>query len=258
MMDSTCLSVEGVCKGYSRGGQWISVLESVSFEVETGEIVAVTGGRLDGKTTLLQLAAGIERPDRGHVRLGDCQLSNQRDSEQSHLLGHRIMWVDRNGPKMRMEVGKFVGWPLALHGRGRERAERSAAQVLHRVGAGACLGRRWGELSNWQQLLVSLARAFVGNPQLVIIDDLLDALGGPATEQASDLLRSLVETSEPRCGVLISTSDLESAIYADRIWSITGKRSLKLMAGKQPDGKVVQFPDRDRVKARGSQHIGSS
>lgn len=275
-MDSARLSVQGVCKGYSRGGQWTAVLENVTFEVEPGEIVAVTGARLEGKTTLLRIAAGIERPDRGSVSLGDRSLTEERGGKQSdplgrrimriircgpkqgNPLGHQIMWIDRRGPKLRMEVGKFVGLPLAIHGRGRGRAERAAAQMLNHVEARSCLGRLWGDLSNWQQLLVSLARAFAGKPQLVIIDDLLDALGGPATEEASDLLRSLVEASEPHCGVLMSTSDLESAIYADRVWSITSKRSLKLMAGHQGDGKVVPFPDRDRARAGGSQHVGSS
>lgn len=257
-MNSGRLSVKGVWKGYSRGGQWTAVLENVTFEVEPGEIVAVTGSRLEGKTTLLRIAAGMERPDRGSVSLGDRRLTDCRDGEQSHLLGHQIMWLDRRGPKLKMEVAKFVGWPLALHGRGRGQAERAAAQVLERVGARTCLGRCWGELSDWQRVLVSLARAFAGSPQVVVIDDLLDALGGPATEEASDLLRSLVEMSEPRCGVLMSASDMESAIFADRVWSFTGKRSLKLMAGQQTDGKVVPFPDRDRMRVGGSRGVGCS
>ena len=82
-------------------------------------------------------------------------------------------------------------------GAGRRGAERAAARALERVGARECIGRRWAELSNWQRVLVGLARGFAGSPRVVIIDDLLDALGGRDTEEASDLLRSLVEESEP-------------------------------------------------------------
>lgn len=245
------LSVEGVWKGYSRGSQWTEVLANVSLDVQPGEVVAVVGGRFDGKTTLLKIAAGLERPNKGSVSLGDCRLTDCRDAKQSRLLGRQIRWVDRRGPKMKMEVAKFVGLPQALHGRRRRQAERAAGQTLERVGAQQCLGRCWGELSNWQRMLVSLARAFVGSPLIVVIDDLLDGLGGRGTEEASDLLRSLIEASEPRCGVLMSVSNTESAMYADRVWSITGKRTLKLMAAPRMGGEVIPFPDRDSMEVGG-------
>jgi ABC-type lipoprotein export system ATPase subunit len=257
-MDAEPLQIKAVWKGYRRGSEWADILVNVSFDVRPGEVVAVTGSRFEGKTTLLRIAAGMERPDKGTVSLGARQLMDCRDNEQSRRLGCQIMWVDGHGPKLKMEVAKFVGWPQALHGRGRRQAERAAAQILERVGARKCLTRSWGELSNWQRVLVGLARGFAGSPQIVVIDDLLDGLGGPATEEASDLLRSLMEASESRCGVLMSASDMESAMFADRVWSITGKRSLKLMAGPQADGTLVPFPDRDRTKVGGSHGLGCS
>ena len=234
---------DGVWKGYSRGGGWTQVLAGISLEVRRGEIAAVTGGRLAGKTTVLKIAAGLERPDRGSVRLGDEDLAALKDRQRSKLLGREIVWIDRNGPHLKLEVSKFVGWPLTLHGTGRRQVEQMAARALERVGAQECMGRRWGELSTWQQVLVGLARAFVGDPRLIVVDDLLDALGEPDTEQASDLLRSLLEAPETRCGVLMSASDADSAIYADKIWTITSKHTLKPLAGQE--GNVI--PLRKRV-----------
>jgi predicted ABC-type transport system involved in lysophospholipase L1 biosynthesis ATPase subunit len=256
-MDSTPLKVDGVWKGYPRGAQWTEVLANVSLSVERGEVVAVTGSRLEGKTTLLRIAAGMERPDKGNALLCGRAGTNCREGERSRLLGHQVVGLHRLGPGLNVEVSRFVGLPLALHGRGRRRAEREAAQVLERVGARKCLGRCWGELSSWQRVLVGLARAFAGSPQIVVIDDLLDGLGGTATEEASDLLRSLIEESEPSCGVLMSASDIESAMFADRVWLITGKRSLKLMAGLHTEGKVVPFTDRDSTRAGGSLGVGT-
>lgn len=242
------LVLRGVSKGYSRGGQWMEVLRDVSFGVEPGEVVAVVGSRLGGKTTLLKIAAGIECPDRGSVSLGNQRLTDLRDRARSQLLGHEIVWIDRDGPELRVEVSKFVGWPLALHGR--RHAERIAVRSLERVGAQGCMGRCWGDISNWQRVLVGLARAFAGSPRVVVIDDLLDALGGPATEEVSDLLRSLVEESEPRCGVLMSTSDIESALFADQVLSLTRKGTLKLMSGQRAgDAEVISFPE--RAESRG-------
>ncbi len=228
------LSIERVQKGYSCGSDWVPVFSDVSLEVVPGEIVAVIGGRLEGKTTLLKIAAGIERTDCGTVSLEGRALTDLGDRPRE------VRWIDREGPRLDVGVSEFVGWPLALHGRGRRLAERAAAQMLGRVGAQECSDLRWGELSNQQRVLVGLARAFVGTPKVVIVDDLLDALGEPGTEKASDLLRSLVEQSQPRCGVLMSASDMESAMFADRVFSITGKQSLKLLSGRLTnDGEVI-------------------
>lgn len=227
----------GVQKGYSRGSEWLPVLADVSLEVLPGEIVAITGGRLEGKTTLLKIAAGIEQPDVGDVSIEGIALADMADRP------HYVRWVDRDGPGLEMEIGKYVGWPVAPGGRGRRQAERSATEMLDMVGARECSEKRWGELSNWQRVLAGLSRAFIGVPKLVVIDDLLDALGEPATEEASDLLRSLVERSQPRCGVLMSASDMASAMFADRVLSITSKRALKPISGRLTDkGEVVSLP----------------
>jgi predicted ABC-type transport system involved in lysophospholipase L1 biosynthesis ATPase subunit len=251
------LTVDEVWKGYSRGGQWSGVLADVSFGVGAGEIVAIVGSRLEGKTTALKVAAGMESPEKGSVWLEGKRLAELGDRARSRLLGHEIVWVDRDGPELGLEVSKFVGWPLALHGRGRRDAERLAAHALEQVGAQDCLGRRWGELSNRQRVLVGLARAFVGSPRLVVIDDLLDALGSRATEEISDLLRALVEESELRCGVLMSVSDVDSAMFADRVWSLTRKGTLKALAGHRGgDAEVIPFPE--HTHSEGSQVLGSS
>lgn len=242
------IALVGVEKGFSRGSDWTPVLAGVALEVMPGEIVAVMGGRLEGKTTLLEIAAGLKQPERGSVILDGMNLTSCSDSQRNELLGREIVWINRAGPALDLEVTKLVGWPLALHGCGRREAEQAAAKALDRVGARECAGRRWNELSNWQRVLVALARAFAGTPRLLVIDDLLDSLGQSATEQASDLLRNLIEETSPPCAVLMSTSDMESAIFADHIWSITRKHTLKRMTGKPTDGGVIPLCSRQQAR----------
>jgi ABC-type lipoprotein export system ATPase subunit len=243
------LSVVGVEKGFLRGGRRAGSLADVSFEVGAGEVVAIIGGRLSGKTTLLEVVAGLVAPDRGSVSLDGRELTDLPERARTRLLGHEVIWIDRNGPNLDVEVSRFVGWSLAVHGR--KHAERTAARALERVGAQGCMGRRWRELSNWQRVLVGLARAFAGSPRVVVIDDLLDALGSRATEEASDLLRSLVAESVPRCAVLMSASDMESAVFADRVWSLTRKGALKLLSGGlSVDGEVIPFPSHTGALSR--------
>lgn len=232
------MSMEGVSKGYSRGDQWTEVLSDVSLDVAAGEIGAIIGGRLAGKTTLLHIAAGMERPDKGSV-----SLDGKRLEEWGDVLGSEIVWIDRLRPDRALEVLSFVGWPIAAQGKGRRVAERLARRALDRVGAAECVEKHWDDLSNRERVLVGLARAFADKPRLVVVDDLLDAMGTRATEEVSDLLRSLVEESEPRCAVLMSASDMESAMYADLVWSISRRGTLKGISGQlRADGEIIDFP----------------
>ena len=244
---SAVLVLRGVRKGFSRGGrEWVSVLEGVSFEVARGEVGAVVGARLSGKTTLLQLVAGVELPDAGTIELAGCELTTLSRRRREHLLGEQLVWMDRYGPAQEsVKVWRFVGWPLASE-RGRRHAETRAVQMLERVGAREYAGRCWGELSNWQRMLVGLARAFAGSPSVVVLDDLMDALGTPGAGEASDLLRSLMEEADPPCAVLMSASDPDSALFADRVWSLRNGK-LVLLAGHQTDdADIIPLRARDR------------
>jgi ABC-type phosphate/phosphonate transport system ATPase subunit len=127
--------------------------------------------------------------------------------------------------------------------------------MLERVGALDCAEKRWADLSPWEQLRVGLARAFVADPKLVVVDDLLDALGPPATTEASRLLRSLIAESESRCGVLMSVSDRDSAIYADRAWSLGNGGRLTPTSGHH-DSEADIIPLRQRGENGGSRRVG--
>jgi putative ABC transport system ATP-binding protein len=246
-------AVDGVSKGYPRGSKWMPLLNDVSLELEPGEVGAIIGRRLGGKTTLLRIAAGMQRPDEGTVSLGGYKLNGLPEGSLAQLRGRDIIWLARNCPDDRAKVDWFVGAPLSKGSR--KRADGIAAQALERVGAQDCSGQLVGALSHWQRALVAFARAFAGRPRLVVIDDLLDVLGHRQTQAASDLLRSLIEESEPRCVVLMSVTDKESALFADRTWRLTRKGTLSEWTGQRHEATVVPFPDQDDT--RGSQTAGS-
>jgi len=235
------LSLRGVGRGYRRGGRWLRVLVDVSLDVGSGELVAVVGARGEGKTTLLKVAAGLELPDEGAVCLGDRDLTRCSDDERSRYLGTEIAWVHREGTGVKFEVLDYVGLPLAMgRGRGRRVAETRAMQALERVGAADCAHQHWEELSNWERVLVGFARGAVGEPKLMIVDDVIEGLGMRRTREAGELLRSLV--GELGCGVLMSASDLEVALVADRVWSFE-RGKLKLLSDQTPaDADIIDFP----------------
>ncbi len=208
------LSLRGVYLSYRRGRGRLRVLVNASLEVGAGEIVAVVGSRGEGKTTLLEVAAGILPPEAGQVWLGDVELTGLGEEDCAGLLGRDIRWVRRQGTGLAFDILNYVGLPLAV-GRGRHDAEQQALGALERVGAGDCAGRLWVDLSNWERVLVAFARGIVGSPRLLVLDDVMDGLGMGRTEEAGDLLCSLV--AELGCGVLMSASDVEATVIADRV-----------------------------------------
>jgi putative ABC transport system ATP-binding protein len=219
MVGELVLELVGVWKGFDRGRQRVSVLEDVSLSVAAGEIVSVVGTRDQGKTTLLRVAAGVESPDRGLVRVGGVELRGLKDRELSRLLRTDIGWAGRDGPGMRARMGEYVGLQLAA-GRWWRKRER-------RLRVAECADMRWGELSDWQRARVELAQAIAPEPRLLLVDDLVCGLGLGKTQEANQLLRELAD--EIGCGVLMAVSDHASAAPADRVWHFD-RHKLVLMA----------------------------
>jgi ABC-type lipoprotein export system ATPase subunit len=210
------LSLSGVCKSYDLGGRRLRVLSDVELEVRTREIVAVVGGRDEGKTTLLQIAAGLQPPDRGEVRLAGVDLAQCSNQERAKLLAREVAWVGREIP-LDFRMLDYVALPLMVGRRHRKRkAEALAMAALERVGAEECAGRRWKELSNWEQVMVDFARAIVRGPGLLVVDDVIGGFGVDRTREAGELLLSFL--ADPGCSVLMSTSDPEAALVAERVW----------------------------------------
>ncbi|HXB66539.1 MAG TPA: ATP-binding cassette domain-containing protein [Solirubrobacteraceae bacterium] len=248
------LAMRQVCKGFPRGEHRLRVLIDVTLEVRPGEIAAIVGAREEGKTTLLKVAAGIDTVDTGEVWLGDRELTRGSDSERARLLGGQIAWTHREGTGVKFRVIDYVGLPLAIgRGRGQRQAHELALEALERVGAAGCAGQRWVELSNWERLLVGLARGIACSPRLLLVDDLMDGFGIGRTRAAGELLRTLVR--DVGCGVLMSCSDLEATLVADRVWSLERGQLTPLAEHGTELAEVIDFPGSAR-QSHGSRRLG--
>jgi ABC-type cobalamin/Fe3+-siderophores transport system ATPase subunit len=251
------LRLMDVSKRYRRGPQSLRVLEGASLQVGRGEVVCVLGTRGQGKTTLLRIAAGMESADEGLVSFDGQDLAALSDRELSRLLGRKIAWAGKSGPGIRTRMLDYVAMPLLVgHGehtlkgagkrvglRKRWRAKRDvnerAMAALERVGAAGCAGQVWESLSDWERALVEVAQAIAGEPALLLVDDLTDALGIRETDELTTLLSSLARDS--KMGVLMSVSDAQATLLSDRIMTLAGGR---LTQGPQaPSGNVIEFPD---------------
>jgi predicted ABC-type transport system involved in lysophospholipase L1 biosynthesis ATPase subunit len=236
------LVLRGVRVGYRQDGRAGLILEDVSLEVGAEQTVAVVGQRWEGKTTLLRVAAGMELAEDGQVLFEGVDFASRSRRKRARLLGRDIVWLDRTESALGLTMLDYVGLPLVMGWRGPRRAQvrRMAAEALERVGIAHVAHKRPRALSSWERVLVGLASAITARPKLLVVDDLLDALGTSRTLQAGDLLNSLAR--EYGFGVLFSVSDIDSALMADRVLAFE-QRTLRLMADHHPqDAAILEFP----------------
>lgn len=252
-----------VSKSYRRGSQELCVLREASVDVGAGEVVCVLATHSEGKTTLLRIAAGIERADAGDVSFEGQDLAALSDPELSALLGARIAWVGKRGPRTGVRMFDYIAMPLlARGGEGaqsgnwtRRWLERRAYRrtvdarvraALERVGATGCAEQQWETMSDWERALVELAHAIAAGPAVVLIDDVTDNLGGAETKDFIGLVRAI--SREFQLGVLMSVSDPPATMLSDRIMKLSGGRLTPVPKGtarKGPPpsrGNVFEFP----------------
>ncbi len=235
------LSLAGVSRGAARGaGRVEALLVDVSLDVSGGELVAVVGSRSQGKTTLLQLAAGMVVPEDGAVCFRGHDLVGLSEREHARLLREEIGLAGQSGPRVDLRMDHYVAAPLLVNRRRKHRRQAFAwaNAALERVGMASRARQRWGDLSRWDRALVEIAQGIVGEPELLLVDDVTDGLGMRETAQVTKLLRSLAE--EEGMGVLMAVSDGEAALSAHRVFSLSRGR-LKAISdqGLRPQNVVA-------------------
>ncbi|HYM45501.1 MAG TPA: ATP-binding cassette domain-containing protein [Solirubrobacteraceae bacterium] len=235
------LTLRDVWLSFPRGRRHVvRVLAGVSLELEPGEVVAVLAQRAQGKTSLLRVAGGMERPDRGTVLSDGHDVWRMTARRRARLLGARTALVGHVEPDLDAPVLANITLPLLdLHGR-REAHDR-AARALATVGAGECARRRWSELPDRERALVAIAQAIAREPRLLLVDDLTGTLGLGDTEEITRLLCTLAE--ERGIAVLMSVGDAGATVWSERVATLAGGELLvppRLSADDRPN--VVDFP----------------
>ncbi len=156
-----------------------TALSGVDLEIRSGESVGLVGESGSGKSTLGRIAAGLEVPDEGSVRLLGRDLASLSRRERRDLHRHvQMVFQDPYGSlDPRFRVSRIVGEPLALLRLTGEEKRRRIAHALASVGLSPGDGGRYPhEFSGGQRQRIAIARALVVEPQLVIADEPVSAL----------------------------------------------------------------------------------
>jgi len=196
------LRLDAVSKQYPGGH---AALSELSFSVEAGELLFVTGHSGAGKSTLLKLLHLGERPDRGAVIVDDRNLAAVRGRDVARYrrcLGvvfqdHRLLphWT----------IADNVALPLRIAGMAEAEIGRRVRAVLERVGLGERLLAKPAQLSTGEQQRVGIARAIVGQPMLLIADEPTGNLDPKLAAEIMDLFLSLPAEGTT---VLVASHDL--------------------------------------------------
>jgi putative ABC transport system ATP-binding protein len=196
------------------------VLRRVSLQVEAGERVVLIGESGVGKSTLLNLCAGLEIPDEGEIVLGGHSLRGLDDAalaavrrgslgfvfQAFHLIPHLHLWQN-------------VALPLLLIGADESGARQVARTMLGQVGLGDRIDSLPGELSGGEQQRVALARALVHRPALILADEPTGNLDPQTAAAATDLLAEQVRSHG--ASLLMVTHSAQAKRIADRVLRLT-------------------------------------
>lgn len=244
------LELEQVCAGYRRGPSRIDVLDHVSLQVHPGEVSAVIGARRSGKSTLLRIAAGIEAPSSGVVLFKGGVLAQDGALARARRLRspRRQREIAIVGAEQFQRVrGREVLADYVSHGLRENRDGRHARSqtllALEALDLGAVAGHRWDWLSDRDRMMAVLARAVVGKPKLVLVDDFSVYLGALERARATLALRELADTLG--AAVLLTTEDFSGLQAVDEIGSLSRDGTL-IWATLGRDAEVVDLHFRRR------------
>jgi ABC-type sugar transport system ATPase subunit len=220
----TLLALEHVGKRLWQAPHERLLLDDVCFELAPGELAALWGPRRSGRSTLLRIAAGIERPDAGVVRF------DGRDLARADVLGEGIGYVQKTLRDAEAQsVCEEVTVSLVARGIAPSEAGARALAALERVGAAECAARAPRELDTAESVRVALARTLVLSPRLLIIDEPVSGVELLQRDAILSLLRSLADEG---LAVLASTTESTGLSGTDRALALSAG---KLRCGPAPE-----------------------
>jgi len=240
------LSLQGISKRYESANGVRVALDDVTVDVQRGQMVGVFGPSGCGKSTLLRIGAGLLAPDRGAVLYGGERLDRMPASERMRLLRREIACIWTDPQQGRLGVLDHVAMPLLVDRRNHRAAQRRAREALLACEAEHCAGMELSELSDGERQRVTIARALVIEPRLLLADGPASSLSLPEQEAIMALLSSLAR--DARVAVLVADCDADALIRADPIMYLSEGR---LIDSTPPErrGNVYKLPVRPRQAA---------
>ncbi|WP_414040005.1 ABC transporter ATP-binding protein [Acidithiobacillus sp. M4-SHS-6] len=216
MSDDLILSVEHLRQSFAMGRDKLEVIRDVNLQVRRGESLAIVGASGQGKSTLMHLMGGLEKPTGGVVRILGQEIYKLRESARSRLRNQSVGFVyqlHRLLPEFTALENVLL--PLLIRRVSRHSVQAWGEEILTRVGLGERLHHKPGMLSGGERQRVALARALVTRPALLLADEPTGNLDSVSAESVHDLMLSL--NREMGTALVIVTHEPALAAHMGRV-----------------------------------------
>lgn len=214
------LSFDSVTKIYQGTAEPVSIFQDFTWTVPRGASYAVVGESGTGKSTLLHLAAALDKPNAGKIRVGELEVGTLKEKDLASFRAKTVGMIFQ----FHFLLKEFSAWenvylPGWMAGLDKSRAKERAAYLLDCVGLGARQLHFPGQLSGGERQRVSLARALINDPLLILADEPTGNLDEKNSKVVQDILLQLVE-KEKKTLVLV-THDRAFAQRTDCQWKLS-------------------------------------
>ena len=207
----------------------VVAIESMSLDVAAGEFLAILGPSGCGKSTLLRLIAGLDRPTSGTVEVARPSDAARTDRPGGHRFDVAYVFQDAHLLPWRTVLSN-AALPLELQGVDRAQRRERAADALAKVGLSDAMGRYPAQLSGGMRMRVSLARAMVTNPTLLLLDEPFAALDEITRQHLDEQLRELWK-ARGMTVIFVTHSTSEAVFLAERT-VVMSKRPGRIVADR--------------------------
>ena len=235
------IRVNHVRKIYRMGTEKVVALDDVSLDVGRGEIVCLLGASGSGKSTFLNMLAGLEKPTRGEIWIGKVPVHKLNEEQITLFRQKNIGFIFQAYHLMgQMTAEENVSLPLVFRGVPKEQRVRQARKAMAAVGLKGYEKRRPNQMSGGQQQRVGIARAIVGMPKIIFADEPTGNLDSTTTREVMELIIAQVRAHKQT--LILVTHDQSIAAYVDTIVTIRDGNIIDIER-KAPPGTEPEAAD---------------
>ena len=222
------IALEKIRKSYADGNQMHHVLNQLNLSVEPNEFVAILGPSGSGKSTLLAIAGLLLSADEGRIRIASQDLTGlnqgQWTQKRLELLGfifqdHQLLSYMKIGDQLEL-VAKLKGE------KDKKKRKEEVKALLADLGIEACYHQYPNQMSGGQKQRAAIARAFIGNPQVILADEPTASLDPDRGQEIAQLIRKEVK-SKNKSAIMV-THDRSILTYVDTIYELKHGQLLKI------------------------------
>ncbi len=201
------------------GEEKVIALDDISLDIYRGEIICFLGKSGSGKSTFLNMVAGLEKPTKGEIMIGNVPIHKLSEEEVTLFRQKNIGFIFQAYNLLPMLTAlENVEYPLVLRGMDRRKRMKRAILALEEVGLSGYENRKPTQMSGGQQQRVGIARAIAVDPKIIFADEPTGNLDSKTTEMVMDLIIERVHANKQT--MILVTHDNSIAQYADRIVTI--------------------------------------